>query len=380
MQRGHILKHRGNWCLRYYEWVLRDGAKVRKKSFHRLAPVNKEYPTKRSVLVLAEKVLAPVNTGRVQPESSMTVAKFIENIYLLHVKANRKPSTYKDYKDEFEQLKDFVADLRLRDFRTVHAQRIVVQVMESTGVKGKSRGHKTGLRYKSFLSGAFKHAKRVGYIDGENPIRDVEVPGRAKKYKPGSYSIAEIDAIVNAVEDDTASSVIATAAFTGLRKGELQGLRWSDFDPIQNTLTISRSVWRTHVVATKTDDSEATIPVIPILAKLLNEYRVKTNGKDHDYIFGGERYHRPLNLANLARRVILPALAKAEDGPLYWRGWKAFRTGLAGTLYGLGVAPKVIQAILRHSDIGTTLAYYVTTPDAEMRDALAKVNSWAVNV
>ena len=107
--------------------------------------------------------------------------------------------------------------------------------------------------------------------------------------------------------------------------------------------------------------AEATIPVIPILAEaMMTDYRTKTKGKDHDYIFAGERLHRPLNLANLARRVILPALARAEDGPLYWRGWKAFRSGLAGTLYGLGVAPKVIQAsdaVLRHSDIGTTLAY-----------------------
>ena len=130
--------------------VLQDGAKVRKKSFHRLAPVNKEYPSKRSVLILAKKVLAPINTGRVQPESSMTVAKFIEDVYLPHVKTNLKPSTYKDYKkDAFERhLKKRLAGLRLRDFRTGHAQKIISEVMESTGI-----GHKTGLRVKEFPVG-----------------------------------------------------------------------------------------------------------------------------------------------------------------------------------------------------------------------------------
>jgi integrase len=44
--------------------------------------------------------------------------------------------------------------------------------------------------------------------------------------------------------------------------------------------------------------------------------------------------------------------------------------------YSCGVAPKVIQAILRHGDIGTTLAYYVSTPDAEAREALQKIDDW----
>jgi hypothetical protein len=63
MQRGTIIKHHGAWSLRYYETVLKDGKPIRKKSFRRLAPVSPEYPNKRSVLLLAEKILAPVNTG-----------------------------------------------------------------------------------------------------------------------------------------------------------------------------------------------------------------------------------------------------------------------------------------------------------------------------
>ena len=61
-------------------------------------------------------------------------------------------------------------------------------------------------------------------------------------------------------------------------------------------------------------------------------------------------------------------------GALEFRGWHAFRRGLASNPYALKVSPKVIQSILRHSDIGTTLDYYVQTPDAESRDALKKID------
>ena len=93
------------------------------------------------------------------------------------------------------------------------------------------------------------------------------------------------------------------------------------------------------------------------------------------YMFAGERRGTPLNLANLARRVILPALAEAADMQqvIPWRGWHAFQRSLAINVSSCGVEPKIIQAILRHSDIGTTMNIYVQPPDTEARAALQKI-------
>ncbi len=60
---------------------------------------------------------------------------------------------------------------------------------------------------------------------------------------------------------------------------------------------------------------------------------------------------KPLNLDNLARRVIAPAVE--------WHGWHAFRRGLATNLHALGVDDKTIQAILRHTNVGLTMNVYV---------------------
>ncbi|MGH7748043.1 MAG: tyrosine-type recombinase/integrase, partial [Candidatus Dormibacteria bacterium] len=352
-----------------------QGKNVRVQAATKLAPVSDDYPNRRSVLLLADKILAPLNTGQVQAESAMPVKDFIVNHYLPHVEKSLRPSTYKDYKKDIyeKHLEKRLGDTRLRDFRTVNGQRIIRDISE----KNSDVGHTTMLRIKSFLSGTFKHARREGFIDTPNPMVDVSVPGRPVKFKGEVYAIYEIENILDAIQDTPAAVVVSVAAFTGLRLSELRGLRWSDFDGV--TLNIRRSVWRTHVGETKTPESAAPVPVLPILQSMLENYRAKVKGQPNDYIFAGERRGAPLNLANLAARVIKPALEKKSDELeelVKWKGWHAFRRSLASNLYSIGVPPKVIQAILRHSDIGTTLGYYVQTPDSETREALRKIEEW----
>jgi integrase len=359
MQRGYIYKHRNSWLLRYYELALDAGGQpVRTQRCVRLAPANDDYPNKRSVELLADKHLAPINSNVVTPEGAMPVATFIEKFYLPHCQRELRPATYKSYQDIFRiHLKDRLADVRMRDFRTVHAQRLMRQI---TGV-----GHRSLLHIKSFLSGAFKYAKREGLLDGVNPVMDVSVPGKAATDKGPAYTVSEIEDILFTLTG-VARNVVAVASFTGLRSSELRGLRVEDFDG--ECIRVARSVWRTHVGETKTAASRALVPLIPLLVPVLKKL---TEGRSpHEYIFAGERKGAPLNLENLATRVIKPALVKKK---LPWKGWHAFRRGLGSNLYQLGVKPVVIQSILRHSDVATTLGYYVVTPSSEAHDALKQL-------
>ncbi|MCH6553703.1 MAG: tyrosine-type recombinase/integrase [Acidobacteria bacterium] len=72
-----------------------------------------------------------------------------------------------------------------------------------------------------------------------------------------------------------------------------------------------------------------------------------------------------LNLDNLATREIRPLLKAAG---LKFYGWHAFRRGLATNLIALGVGPKTVQAILRHSNVQTTLNLYAKSiPEQAVR-------------
>jgi len=84
------------------------------------------------------------------------------------------------------------------------------------------------------------------------------------------------------------------------------------------------------------------------------------------FIFANE-LGNPMNLEALAVDVIRPALQKAN---LAWHGWHAFRRGLATNLHRLGVSDKVIQQILRHANVTTTMNIYVKTVSVDAANAM----------
>lgn len=370
MQRGHIYKHHGSWLLRYWDTVLDGDEPVRKPRTVKLARGDETYPTKRSVLLLAEKYLAPINSGLIQPASSARVKDFIEHQYLPYVKRELRPSTHKGYNDIFEvHLKARLGNLMLRDFRTVTGQRLLKDIHSNNGIR-----HLTMSHIKSMLSGVFTFALREGVLDGVNPMRSVQIPGRPERRKQPVYSLKEVvDIIVALAKPELAKNparIVATvAAFSGLRISEIRGLRWEDYDG--ETLHVRRAIWRTHVSRPKTLESEADVPVLKMVKTVLDVHRrASPNAQPHDYIFKGERGFA-LNMANLAARVIKPALA--EKG-LVWKGWHSFRRGLATNLYAVDASPKIIQSILRQSDVSSVaMKHYVQTTDAASRAALARL-------
>jgi len=54
-----------------------------------------------------------------------------------------------------------------------------------------------------------------------------------------------------------------------------------------------------------------------------------------------------------------------EEAKIKWRGWHPFRYAVGTLLHSLGVDSKIIQAILRHANVSTTLNYYVKPVAAE---------------
>jgi integrase len=79
---------------------------------------------------------------------------------------------------------------------------------------------------KNFLSGIFSACGATGIFDGANPVKLAEIPAfviNGAETKP--YSLEEIGAMLKVLSEPSVKAV-ATAAFTGLRLGELRGLMW----------------------------------------------------------------------------------------------------------------------------------------------------------
>ncbi|HWX94055.1 MAG TPA: tyrosine-type recombinase/integrase [Terriglobales bacterium] len=365
LQKGHLYKAYGAWHVRYRENVWQeDGTTKRIQVSKRIASLA-ECPRKGDARLLAEEILHKVNTDRTSPSSTMPLVRFVENIYLPHAKTQRRASTFNGYGHVWEKhLKPRIADVRVRDFRTWDGERLLQEIATES-----SLSRATLKQIKSLLSAIFKHAKRCGAINGVNPMQDVSIPGNAKG--PGetfAYSLEEIQRMLTLLPEPIAT-VIATAAFTGLRKGELRGLTWENYTGKE--IRVTQSLWETHVSGPKTRSSKAPVPVIGQLAAMLERHRLACGNPASGWIFAATN-GSPLHLDNLVRRVILPVLGKAG---VKWRGWHAFRRGLASNLYRLGISDKTIQAILRHANLAITMNHYVMSAPADTVEAMGKLET-----
>ena len=360
MQRGQVFRQNGSWYLRYYEDEIKDGKPVRRRVCQRLARYSDEYRSKKDVLPLVDPILSPVNSGLVQPGSSLTIAEFVVKRYFPGREKKLRPSTLNGYREMFKNhIETNVGTIRMRDFHTRDAQHLFDALAE----RAPGLSHQTLMHVKAFLSAVFTYARQEDVLRGANPMQGVKAEGR--RYKPvrSAYTLEDIHAMLGKLEEP-ARTIVALAAFTGLRKSEIRGLRWEDYTG--DEIRVLRSVWRTHVGPTKTEESgDNPVPVIPILRRALDQHRLSHAGDG--YIFAGDRRGAPLNLDNLSRRVLSPAL----DGG--WKGWHGFRRGLGTNLYRLGVPAKVIQEILRHADVSTTETHYIIVDRTETKVAMKKL-------
>ena len=358
-QEGYLYRKGSLWLLRYYDSaVAADGSVRRVQKTKKLTEVGPECPHKTAARDLAREFLESINLARRTPEAAMTLTCFAENRYLPFVQTNKRISTFHGYRNMWRRYLKPRGEIMLRDFRTVDGERILQTIASEHKLTSTTLAH-----IKAFLSGIFRYAKRQGVINSENPMRDVVLPKGKPAGETYAYSLEEITQMLN-VLPEPAATIIAVAAFTGVRKGELRGFLWENYDGEQ--VLISQSFWRGHALEPKTRQSRATVPVIQQLARRLDLHRRSSGNPANGLMFRGSA-RQPINLDALAAEVIGPEVMKAG---VCWHGWHAFRRGLATNLHQLGVADKTIQRILRHSNVAVTQGCYIKTADPEVVSAM----------
>jgi integrase len=358
-QDGYLFRKGNIWYLRYREDVVQqDGTLKHIQRCRRLVDYGGEYRSKKAVKALADEFLMPLRNGTITPYGTVTLTRFVEDRYLPFVETHKRPSTHAGYRNMWKRYLKHHGEIALRDFRTVEGEEILNSIAGTEDLSRTTMAH-----IKAFLSGVFRHAKRQGVINTENPMRDVILPKVRPAGETYAYSLEEIRLGLS-VLPEPAATVVATAAYTGVREGELRGLLWENYDGTE--VRITQSVWRGHIQEPKTKASIAPVPVITPLAEMLDAQRLRSGNPTKGLMFPNT-VGKPMCMAKLARDVIRPAFAA---GGLQWHGWHAFRRGLATNLHRLGVPDKTIQAILRHANVAVTQSSYIKTVRSDAAEAM----------
>lgn len=368
-QKGKVYKHGDWWMFRYKVPVMVGDRKVWRDQYKKLAPLG-QYA---SVAALEKDGLVPKapDMANLTPQRTQLLSDFAERVYFPKQTNQLKASTLRSYRQVYNcYVKPRSNGLRMCDFILPTAQKfldgIAAEKTLSTSSYQKIKWFCVAVFDAARISGAYDHTSI-------NPFADVKLPKNRRPKKAGRY--ATLDDVISMLKvlqkkHVVATRVVAVAAFSGLRKSEIQGLRWEDLK--DGEIHVQRTAWRTTKVeeGAKTEASEGTVPILKVLRKHLEAHR---NGFPGDgFVFTGAKLGRPLDLHNLANRVIRPALASKK---IQWCGWHGFRRGLASNLHALGEDDLDIQRIMRHSDVSVTRASYIKVPDSAKRAAMRKLDA-----
>jgi integrase len=181
--------------------------------------------------------------------------------------------------------------------------------------------------------------------------------------------LAIMDALGNAGKQK-ARAAVALMFFAGLRPGEARGVRWEDFDG--KRLIVRQSVWHTYTTSPKTESSAKPVPVIEPLGTILAELRSADGNPTSGPILRGPS-GKPLDLHNLANRVVIPTLREAKT-PIEWHGWYALRRGVATAVADLSNS-LAAKGLLRHSSVSTTERHYIKDVPESTLQAMKRLES-----
>lgn len=214
-------------------------------------------------------------------------------------------------------------------------------------------------------------------------VADLASPPRVPEQEQHALTPEQARRLLAAVQGTQLDCIVSLALTTGMREGELLGLRWSAVDLEAGVLRVSRQlqrVARQGILESepKTKRSRRPLLLTPIGIKALERQREMVEGmrlaagprwEECDLVHPN-RYGRPLETSRLWTRF---DKVRTELGLPDVR-FHDLRHSTATLLLSLGIHPKVVQEILGHSQIGITLDLYSDHVPAMHSDAMERLN------
>lgn len=312
--------------------------------------------------------------GGIDASGDMSVSAWFD-YWMENIKGNTiKSSTKMNYRMRFENnVKDCIGTMLLNEVKPVHCQNVLNRM--SSGGYCTSSIKATRNTMFNFFEDAFNNDLIL-----KNPVSKIVCAKGAESKEKRVLSVSEQKIFVDFIRSRSYYNQYALILQTGLRVGELTGLKWDDVDFDEKILHVKRTAdYRTgkwELRSTKTKSGSRDIPLteeaVKILksqkSKILSSKVISMDYKDLVFLSANGRpiknstYHKDLDK--------ICAKLQIKHFSIH-----ALRHTFATRCIEAGMKPKTLQKILGHSDIGMTMNLYVHITEDEKKKEIMEIEN-----
>jgi integrase len=299
--------------------------------------------------------------------SSVTVGAYLTQRWLPSKQVALRPSTWASYRNNIAlHIVPAIGKVPLRHLRPDHIERLYANLLaDGNTVRPGGLDGKTVLEIHMVLRRALADAQRRGMIIA-NPAAIAHAPKRRPLGSaiPRAWNAQQLRTFLETSTDHRLHSALWVSANTGMRRGELLGLRWGDIELDDARMSVSRALvsvgYEIHESRGKTRTSRRCINLDFRTVDVLRQWREQRRNEDQDDPVNDEAYvfatadGRPIHphllsdaFKKLVKRSGLPRI-RLHD----------LRHTHATLLLKAGVPIKVVSERLGHATPGFTMATY----------------------
>lgn len=357
--KGHIRRRgKGSWAI-----VLdlgRDSAGKRRQKWHTVRG------TKRDAQREMARLLHELNTGAYVEPTRITVGEYLARWLEDYARAKVAPKTFERYAEIIRlHLVPALGGTPLAKLQPLHVQRCYTEALKNgrkDGVGGLSA--QTVLHHHRVLREALGHAVRWQLV-GRN-VADAVQPPRPERTEVQCLDEDAIIRLLDAARGSRLYLPIVLAVSTGMRRGEILGLRWQDVDLNAGVIAVRQAAQQTRAGISfkppKTAKGRRVVALLELTVEALQQHKVE-QAKERLLLGPGYQDHGLVCAQPDGRPWRPDALTNAfaafvRNAGLPRVRFHDLRHSHATLLLRQGVHPKVVSERLGHATVGITLDTY----------------------
>lgn len=374
---GSIGKYKNGWRARIMIGTNEEGKPIRKEFYGK---------TRKEVSAKLDEFKRHLSLGTISSDDKVTVEQWFFTWLFEYRSKDLKPKSFERYEGLYRNYikSTDLGKIKLKDLRVTHLQKYYNKLLDD-GISIP-----TVKQINTKLKTCLTEAEKQGFVP-RNYCAMVNLPSEKKEIKLEVLTLEHQKLFLKAIDGHKLEVLFLVALGTGLRIGEILGLKWSDINFNENYLTVKRTLQRVsfidkdgkreYKVIEQEPKTVNSFRQIPIPRDVLHKLKQHRKYQNQEKLKAGELYENknfvfcnelgyPIDDKRPGRNLT-NILKKLDIEPIKFHG---LRKTYATRLFENDVPAKTVQVLMGHSDIAITLNIYTQVMDDKKVEAVEKLN------